>query len=232
MFKKNVDHTPYFVTDLDNLVERTGFPFSRLQAESNMDNEPSDSKEQLLMAVNGNAADLLIVTNKKIAVYKIPKKKSFFKKAFGEAVGYIPGVGEVLDGIDNAKDLAGGAKNLSGWVTGKNKREKQRRIEEGMPSKKDFKGVEWDLRKDDGLAMILMYRDDILMANGFGWKSKFEVENNVDQPSQLVLKPNGIDIRSGKKKASIKFSKNDGFTHDLINKNRELFKISKLEIEG
>lgn len=231
MFSTDVDHSPYFEPDLDHLAANPGFPYSRIHDWPSKESQ-AENNEKLLMAVHGSGAQLLVITNKKVALYKIPAKKGFFKKAFNTAVGTIPVVSDVLEGIDSAKDLAGGAKNLRGWVSGKNKKEKLAREAAGMPSKKAFKNVEWDLRKEDGLAMVMSYRDDILMANGFHWKSKFQVENSDTYPINVTLQTKGLEVKCGKKKTSIKFSKNDGFTHDLIQQNRDLLKKANYTVEG
>jgi len=232
MFSNDVDHSRYLLSNLDDVYERPGFPFSRFNDLDSIPNEElTEGDEQLIMALHGDLADFLILTTKKVAIYKIPRPKSFFKKAFGVAVDFIPGVSDVVGAVDNLTDLAGGAKNLTGWATGKNKRLAREREEAGMPSKKDFKDVRWNLKKQDILALVLSYRDDILMANGFGWKTKFENAHTIEQPTKLVLKPGEVIIQSGQSKCSICFSRIDFFSFQAIKNKSHLFTDSyELEI--
>lgn len=234
MFSSDVDHSQYLLANLDDVCERSGFPYSRFKGlESNPEDEPTEDSEQLIMALHGDMAEILILTTKKVAVYKIPRPKSFIKKAFSVAVDNIPVVSDVLDGVDGVKSFTGGASNLKGWVTGKNKRLAKEREAAGMPSKKDFKDVTWNLKKPDGLALALSYRDDILMANGFGWKVKFQNNHLEDQPTKLLLKPREVKIQSGKLKWSLYFSSKDAFSYEVIKNNSHLFtNTSELEIHG
>ncbi|NND50916.1 MAG: hypothetical protein HKN54_00835 [Flavobacteriaceae bacterium] len=226
MFTKSVDHSPYFDEKSDDFFEASGFPYFRFGTDYK-----DEQDEKLLAAIHGKSSEFIVLTNKKVSVYKIPSKKSMFHyaKVTDTVLGVIPGVSDVKDGLENFNDLKGGVKNLAGWATGKNKREKRRRIDEGLPPKKQFKNVEWNLKKPDGLAMVLCYSDRILMLNGFNWKKKFEAstEDNGDATVRLELDEREIRLANGKKKLKVKLAKNDLETFKNLRSNTDVLKESQ-----
>ena len=102
-----------------------------------------------------------------------------------------------------------------------------------MPSKKHFKDVTWQLKKPEIKGLVLAYRDDILMANGFGWKTKFENAHDAEVPTQMILKKYSIDIKSGKRKYYFSFSSNDESSIEVLKAHRHLFSTtSQLVVHG
>jgi len=229
MFSTSVDHSPFFDENSDTFYEAPGFPYSRFGVHTD-----EETDEKLLTAIHGKSAELVIVTNKRVAVYQIPGKKSIFKKVTGELIGQIPVVSDVMDGLEAVGDIKGSAKNFKGWATGKNKKERLRRLEEGLPSKKQFKNVEWDLRKPDGLAMVLSYTDRILMVNGFNWKKKFEASTieHKDVALSIEIDKNEVRLANGKKKLKVKLNKKDKETCDILCSNAEKLKDSNWHVDS
>lgn len=220
MFYNDVDHSSYLLEDLEALEKMPGYPFSRF---NNIEASANDD-EQLIMALNGGSGELLVITTKKVAVYKIPRTKSLFKKSIGFAVGFVPGVSDVVDGIDDLKSGVSNAKNFTSWVSGKNKRLAKEREAAGMPSRKHFKDVTWNLKKPEIKGLVLAYRDDILMANGFGWKTKFQNNHDNTIPTKVILKKYSIDIHIGKLKWYFSLSTKDDISLDVIKEHSHLFK--------
>jgi len=222
MFSKDVDHFKYFDENYEQFYEFAGFPFFRLNRNFFNEEKPEE-EEKLVLAMNLRSAHMLILSNNELTVYKIPTKDSFMKIAGGKVLGVIPGVSDVMDGIENAKDLGKGVKGLKNWVTGKNKREKLERLEKGLPSKKDFKNVEWKLKKEEGKAMVLSYADYILMANGFHWKPVLKHPlNDESEAVSLSINPSGIEVDTGKKRKSFKYYKDDFSTFSLVQEHCDL----------
>ena len=229
MFSTSVDHSPFFDENYEAFYETPGFPYLRFGTEYE-----EETGEKLLLTFHGNSSELVVITNKKVSVYQIPSKKSFLKMATGKVIDQIPVVSDVLGGLDDLKDVAGGAKNFKGWITGKNKKEKLRRLSEGLPSKKQFKNVEWDLRKPEGKAMVLSYSDKILMVNGFNWKYKFEALT-VDaekQPITIEINSDKIRIENGKKKIKLKLDKKDVETFETLQSQLEKLNNSCWNVES
>src|SRR5450755_1930125 len=81
------DHTKYFESNFQELSEIPGFPLLRINQEiKNMEGHLSSDEEHLLFAMHGRSAKFLVLSNKKIKVYKIPETKSFGNEAGGFAL--------------------------------------------------------------------------------------------------------------------------------------------------
>ena len=206
------DHGDYLEANYEMFLEMPGFPFIRMNPAQN---SHAFSTEQLLLVMHGRSAELLVVSNKRIVIYEIPKKKSLFRRASGVAgnigLGMIPGVGDMLDAADSVKDVYKGARGVKRWASPGDRRENARREQEGLPSRYEGSELVWDLGKDEILAMILLYRENILLENGFHWKKKFEValEYMVGQPSEIWVDEDGLNLNIEGEKAFFKFATRD-----------------------
>ena len=187
MFSSKIDHSKYLHQDFESFFEQEGFPYLRLHA---AEQSASADEEQILLILHGKRPDLLLLTNKRILHYKLPMSESFIKRlaneGVGEVVGLIPGVGELMDGVDNFKELKKGAMGFGGWISGGKRKERKRREALGLPVKKDYKDVKYNLNKPDELCLITGYSDHILLANGFEWKCKNSLQIGQEHPAVSI----------------------------------------------
>jgi hypothetical protein len=209
------DHSAYLEPNLTDFVEAPGFPHIRLDpalVNAGIADSISSPEEQLLLAMHCDSGRLLVISNKHIRIYEIPAKKSGLQKVgtvgLKVGLGFVPVVGELMDGAEKVKGVFewGG-----GVLTGKKAREKaedKRRTEEGMPTKKELEDLVWDLRDPEILGMILLYKDKILLRNGFEWKTAFKapLETPAHEPVEITMDAKGIRFVVGRQKAKASFT--------------------------
>jgi len=238
--KSDKDHADYLEEDYEKFFEMPGFPYLRMNHVLFTDEDNSvhaASDEHLLVAMHGTSGELLVVSNERIRVYKIPGKKSFLRRAGGVGIGFVPGVGEILDGIDSAKELFQAAGNVKGWISPGDRREVARRKKERMPSRKEARDLVWDLGSLETLAMILCYRERILLENGFGWNKKYEANlaRTSKKPTEVSVGGKGIHFNIGGKKAFTGFAKSKwdfpALAGLLVEKNRQALEAMGWTVE-
>ena len=145
------DHSVYLAENFTDFVYTPGFPYLRLHPALLLDDYPvqlSPTEEQVLLVMHSTSNNLLVVTNRNVCVYKIPRYKPFLERLGGVGVkftlGLVPGVGQALEIADK---LGEGRENLQSWgkllggLTGKAKKERLedlQRAAERMPTKKEL----------------------------------------------------------------------------------------------
>ncbi len=218
MFSSEKDHSRYLIENDVDYYERPGFPYFRFNKQIN-----KEAEENLFLVMHGKSSKFLVMSNKQVIIYKLPVKASFLKRAVGTGIGMIPVVGDVLDGIDNAKDVRSGALGLKGWITGSKKRENKQKELDGMPLKKDYKNVEYKLSDPNNLSLISCYRDNILLANGFEWKTSYKTKQEKDLPNSILVTADlgGLSIENAKQKTRFSFS----------NKSNDFFNLFKDSVQ-
>lgn len=213
MFSTTKDHSKYLIANDLDYIESPGFPYFRFNNQIN-----KEVDENLFLVMHGKSSKFLVMSNKQIIIYKLPVKDSFLKRAVGTGIGMIPVVGDVLDGIDNAKDLKSGALGFKNWISGSKKRENKQRELDGMPLKKDYKDVKYKLSDLNNLSLISCYRDNILLANGFEWKTSYKTKKDTDLHNSIsmTVDPQGVYIENDTKKIRFDFSNKSGDMYGVL----------------
>ncbi len=169
------DHTEFLEEGYETFLDAPGFPYMRVNPAllSDQADAFSTSGEQLLLTMHCRSALLVVVSTERIIIYKLPKKKSWLRSGVGAAIGAVPVVGDVLGAGENVMSFGRGLKNVKHWVSPSDRRKAAQDAADGLPSRKQRRDVVWDLRDVETLALIVSYRDNILLKNGFEWKTKF-----------------------------------------------------------
>ncbi|PHQ28524.1 hypothetical protein [Leeuwenhoekiella nanhaiensis] len=220
MFRSKIDHSKYLHTNFEFFFEQEGFPFSRVNF---IDPSESDTEEQILVILHGKRPFLLVLTTKRILHFKLPMRQSLLRRVadegVGEVVGLIPGVGEVMDGIDNFKELRKGATGIGGWISGSKRKERKLRESLGLPEKKDYKDLKYSLKKPEELALISGYSDHIILANGFEWKCQNELLIDHEQtPVHVTTTDKEWTFKQVKKSVSFNLALYDDQTKNATSK--------------
>jgi hypothetical protein len=157
-------------------------------------------EEQLLLAMHCSSDQLLVISNKSIHIYKVPRLKSGLFRAGAVAakvgIGFIPVVGELLDA---------GEKLLKPveWVKArKDRKEDKLRAQDGMPTRELIDIMRWDYREPDTLKALLIYKEKILLKNAFEWKTAFTapLQKTPGEPLVITVESGGIRIERGRQK--------------------------------
>jgi hypothetical protein len=197
MFYSEAQHDDYIEIDPEALIH----PYIRINPPllyGGVSSASSTADEYVLLVMHCSSAELLVISNKRILIYKIPETKSLLRRAGGTvvstatsiAIGQIPYVSDALDGLEafkNVKDRF--------WS----------KAEAGMPSKKEAKNTAWDLNDERICFLVVCYRDRILLENSFGWKTTFEMstERVLKKRADISIGEDQINFKIGGKKASI-----------------------------
>lgn len=216
------DHSIYLAENFTDFFHTPGFPHLRLHPALILADHPdqlSASEEQVLLVMHSTSNNLLVVSNRNVIVYKIPRFKPFLERV-GVAgakftLGLIPGVGqamEIADKLGEGRDNFQAWGTLLGGLTGKAKRERAadlQRMAEGMPTKKELEDLTWDTRDENTLKLILCYRDKILLQNGFEWKAGFKasLDRSDKAPNSITVSGKDILFRVGGKSSHVPFPK-------------------------
>ncbi len=231
------DHNVYLEENFEVFSEMPGFPYLRLnhmlfndEMSSNM---LSNANEQLLLLMHCKSAGLLAISNKRILLYNIPPAKSTTRNVLGGVgrvgLSFVPGVGELLNGASTMKSFARGTGDVIKWGLPSARRKAAQRAKERLPSIKEVRDLVWDIGDPEILAMILCYRENIILKNGFGWKVKFEKLFN--NSAKILVDENGISLNIDNKKKFIKYTESEWkfveIARLLVERNRE-----RLEMAG
>jgi len=175
----SVDHTPFVEDESESLLELPGFPYLRIEPilllgnYDDIDELLRSEQEELLFAVHGYDHDLLVASNHRVRIFKIPQPKGFIRRSVGFLVDIaIPA--EIGDAIDTVKDVAGAANSFKNWVSPQQRRQRAENEATNMPNPKDFKDVTWETEDPETLILISCYKERILLENSFNWKVRFE----------------------------------------------------------
>jgi hypothetical protein len=200
------DHSEYLDEHYETFLDQPCFPALRMNPalfSGEVDEALSTSDEQLLLVLHCSSAELLVVSNKHILVYKVPQKSSA-TASVGKFVGAnvlvnLPVVGEVFHAVHGVKEMFHGAAKLKHWISPSDRRETAQRRKDHMPPEEEGKETVWDLHDVNILAMIAGYRDRILLENGFGWKTKFKtsIEDAGNHLSEIAIRSDGISFKAG-----------------------------------
>lgn len=228
MFYSEAEHGDY----IEIVPEAFVHPYIRINPPllyGGLSSVSSTADEHLLLVMHCRSAELLVISNKRILIYKIPETKSFVRRAGGKvasmatsfATGVIPVVNEVstiLDGIEAAKVVKDRF-----WS----------KKEAGMPSKQDAKNTVWDLSKKEICFLIVIYRDRILLENSFGWKTTFEMSTKrvLKKRAEISVEVDGINFKVGGKKGSIGFA-NPNFDYVESARNLVIWNSEALQTAG
>jgi len=214
------DHSIYLAENFTDFVHTPGFPYLRIHPALLIEDYPvqlSATEEQVLLVMHSTSNNLLLVSNRNVFVYKIPRYKPFLERLGGVgvkvALGLIPGVGQALEVADK---LGEGRENFQSWgkllggLTGKAKKERLedlQRAAERMPTKKELEDLTWDTRNENTLLLILCYRDRILLENGFEWKATFKTSLGKSDKTQnnIAIDSAGIVFHLNGKSISVPF---------------------------
>lgn len=83
------DHSVYLAENFTDFVYTPGFPYLRLHPALLLDDYPvqlSATEEQVLFVMHSTSNNLLVVTNRNVYVYKIPRYKPFLERLGGVGV--------------------------------------------------------------------------------------------------------------------------------------------------
>jgi hypothetical protein len=238
------DHSLYLEENASDIVQVPGFPYLRLSPALVNHEDPnrlSPFEEQLLFAMHCPGGKLLVVSNKHVRIYKLPPKKSFLQKAvsFGVDVGIgsIPVLGESLDAIEKLKRPAEWVWNTATRKKAKERREDEARAAEGLPTKSELEDLVWDVKDRDTLMLILLYREKILLRNGFGWKKEFEapLPKAATEPMEVSVDAKGISFLIGRKKVQAAYAGKDWaplkIAEALMDTNRQALEAAGWSVE-
>lgn len=216
------DHSIYLADNFGDFFHTPGFPYLRLHPALILADYPvqlSASEEQVLLVMHSLSNNLLVVSNRNVFVYKIPGYKPFLHRIGSVGIkftlGLIPGVGQIMEAADQ---LGEGRERLQaygqivGGLTGKAKKERAadlQRAADGMPTKKELEDLTWDTRDEDILKLILCYRDEILLQNGFEWKTNFKAALDKSDKAQndMTVSRTGIGFYVNEKSTYVPFPK-------------------------
>jgi len=209
-----------------------------MKAEST--NKISTPEEQLLLAMHCLSSRLLVISNKHIYVYQIPSKKSSLEKfgsaGVGAGLGLIPGLGALLSAFDLAHFFKWVWKKVIGESI-QERKEDISRAAEGMPTRKEIEAVVWDFHDIKTLRLILCYRGNVLLRNGFDWKMVFKtsLENAVYEPVVITVGWGEIRFAVGLKKAFTAYPGRGWdplkIAADLIEPNRQALEAAGWSVE-
>ena len=217
------DHSIYLAENFTDFFSTPGFPYLRLHPALILADYPVDlstSEEQVLLVMHSTSNNLLVVSNRNVFVYKIPRYKAFLERVGTSgakiALGLIPGVGqamEIADKLGEGRDNVKAWGSLLGGLTGKAKKERAtdaQRALEGMPTKKELEDLTWDTRDENILRLLLCYRDRILLENGFEWKTGFKasLEKSDKAQNNITVSRTGITFHVGGKSTYVPFPRN------------------------
>lgn len=223
--------------NLRDVVNSPKFPYLRLHPaiiDPTRMNELSISEEKLLLAMHLQSRQFLVVSNKSLSIYQIPQIRTGLQTAglVGAkiGIGFIPGVGELFDA---GEKLMGAGE----WVKKKwEQREDKSKAKEGMPTKKYIDSTGWDFRNPDTLQLIQIYKEKILLKNGFEWKKVFSMplENPAEQIA-IVATQKEMQIAFGKKKVKAPYLDNSWellkVAERLIEQNRQALELAGWSVQ-
>ncbi len=222
------DNLVYFEENFEIFSEMLGFPYLRLNPmllSDEINNLLSTTNEMLLLMMHCNSAELLVVSNKRILLYRIPQPRSKGKIAteFG-IFSFVP-YGIVL--IILLRRLTRQSRDVPRLSFLKRRREEARRVEECLPSIKEACKQVWDISNLEVLAKILCYRNKIILENSFCWKNKLKkIFNN---PTEILIGTDGISLFVGNKKEFIGYAKSEWnfiqIAHLLVEQNRKALEL-------
>ena len=199
------NHAIYFEDgqDLLDVLQSPGFPQLRLHPallDGTRIDEITTDQETLVLAMHCSSDQLLVISNRSIHIYKVPRLKSGLFRAGAVAakvgVGFIPVVGELLDA---------GEKLLKPveWVKARKERKEDKiRTQEGMPTRELIDIMRWDYREPNTLKALLIYKEKILLRNAFEWKTAFKapLQKTAGEAVVVTVESGGIRIENGKQK--------------------------------
>lgn len=191
-----------------------------------VDSVAAMSDEYLLFVMHCNNDELLIISTKRILIYKIPVKTSWAQR-FGAFVKSV-----AIDNVVGNIPIVSEASTLIGSVDAfKSVRDRIMRGKE-MPLKKDAIITEWDLKENDIRLLVVIYTDKILLENGWYWKKTLEISAKQirKKRAEISIGSDGINGKIGGKNISISFvaDPDTNFNYPeiariLINQNIEAF---------
>ncbi len=185
-----------------------------------VDSAADMADEYVLLVMHCSNAELLVISTKRILIYKIPVQTSLLQRlgAFTKsiAISSIPLVSDassLLDGID-----------AFGSVKDRIMRGKD------MPLKKDAIITEWNLNEKDVCLLVVCYTDKILLENGWYWKKTFEIpmKQVLKKGIEISVGSDGLSGKIGGKKVSLGFVADSDTNYVeiariLINQNSKAF---------
>jgi hypothetical protein len=244
-----MDHAEFLSEEFANFFREYGFPYMRMDPAilaGEVDKALAAPEERLLLVLHCHSAELLVVSTRRIIVYTIPAKSSGIASTakFVATIPllFIPGVGELYEGFHRAKELFHLTAKLKHWVSPSDRREAAQRKHNHMPSREDGKDVVWDLRDAKILSIVTGYRNRILLENGFGWKTNFEVslEQAGIQLSEITIGSEAIEwktrVHHAPKYPRLKHFAKDkldpvAFLRELAEQNRQMLETAGWSVE-
>jgi len=187
-----IDHSPFLEEEHEVLSELPGFPYLRIEPILLLDNNDDvdelwrSEQEELLFCVHGVKGQLLVVSNHRIRVFRIPKPQGFMRGTAGFLFDMSP-LGEIVGAFDGVKDVAVSANSFRKWVSPKQRRQRAENEAAGMPNPKDFEDVTWKIKDPNILAMISCYKERVLLENAFKWKLLHEEYWRNDEKRYLAI---------------------------------------------
>lgn len=197
MFYDEVQHDDYLEVDPEAYIS----PNIRIMPSflyGEVSEVASYADEHVLLVMHCNDAELLVISNQRVLIYKMPRTKSLARRAGGTAVSIATSL--TIDAIPVVSDVStfiGTAKTIKNRFWSKK--------EAGMPSKNEAKSTVWDLNDEQICLIVLCYRDRILLENSFGWKTTLEIpmKRVLKKRANISIETDKISFKIGGKKTSI-----------------------------
>lgn len=180
--------------------------------------------EYVLLVMHCSDAQLLVISTKRILMYKIPVKTSFLQRLGSGVVSVtVSFVTDSIPLVSEASTIVGGI-DAFGSIRDRIMRGKD------MPLKKDAINTEWDLNDKNHCLGIICYTDKILLENGWYWKKTLEIpmKKVLKKGVEISIGSDGVSGKIGGKKVSIGFVADSKinykeYARDLINHNGGAF---------
>jgi hypothetical protein len=235
------DHSVYLEKEqaLADVARSPGFPYLRIHPaliDTSRMNEISSEGERLLLAMHLPGNQLLVISNRSAAVYQIPQFKQRSKLAAVGRVGWKVGIG-MIPVVGELMDVGEKLWKPVEWIkSGREKKDDEKRWEEGLPSNEEIKSVAWDFNDQDTLTLIQIYKEKILLKNGFKWQTLFQASfEKQTEPVVVTVEEKGIRLKVGRKEAmALYLDKSWGplkIADILIQHNRQAFEGMGCSIE-
>lgn len=236
------DHSIYLEQEqsLAEVAQSPGFPHLRIHPaliDTSRLTEISPTEEKLLLAMHIQGNQLLVISNKSATVYQIPQFKQRSKlAAVGKVglkigIGMIPVVGELMDAGEKLM------KPVEWIKAGRERKENKIRAAEGLPTTDEINSVAWDFNDQNTLTLIQIYKERILLENGFKWQTPFKVSfDKKDEPVVITIEEKGIRIKVGRKETMTLYLDNSWeplkLADILVQHNRQAFEALGCSIEA
>ncbi len=185
-------------------------------------------EEVLLGVMHTNDGKLLMLSNQRFIVYKIPAKRSFLRRTGGAMFSMATSM--TIDMIPVVSDIG---TMLDGVGAGKTIRDRFAKTEAGMPAKRDIRNLVWDIDDEKICRMIISYKDRILLENSFDWPVEFEMslDKILKKRTEIAIGSAEISGKLSGKKVSFNLA-NPQIGYVLLAKKLVEYNIDQFQTAG